>query len=108
MSVGIYEVIEEDIKSLDKYEGYPYLYHKEMVSLLLNGKEIKALVYIMNEEYTYNLPSNEYLKICMDGYKDFNFNNEELKRALEYTYENISKPDILSKTKDFYYKYYLK
>ena len=45
--LGIFEIDENDEKNLDRYEGYPTHYRKEFLNIELNGKTIKALVYVM-------------------------------------------------------------
>ena len=62
-----------DIFSLDSYEGYPTLYSKIYIPVKINNKKKKALIYIMNDDFDYHIPSIEYIKTCMEGYKDFGF-----------------------------------
>jgi len=45
----------------------------------------------MNEEFDYNVPSDEYIDICMEGYDDFNFDKNILEKALINTTQNIYK-----------------
>lgn len=47
-------------------KNYPFMYEKD----------IKALVYIMNEEVRDILrPSQTYFNTCLQGYKDFGFDD---------------------------------
>lgn len=87
--IGIYEISHIDELALDRYEGYPHLYHKKYVKININGKEEKALIYVMNKNFDYNLPSKHYIKICEIGYQDFNFDKKILDEALNITKQNI-------------------
>ena len=89
--LGVYEISIFDIKSLDEYEGYPELYSKSYISININNKEVNALIYIMNEEFDYCLPSKDYIKICKEGYNDFGFDKTILDKALEDTINNLPK-----------------
>ena len=83
--LGIFAITSRDEKALDKYEGYPGFYYKEYIPIQVNGKIKEALIYIMNDEYNYHIPSDSYIKTCEKGYDDFGFNKEILREALEYT-----------------------
>lgn len=80
--LGIFEIKEADEHSLDRYEGYPTFYRKEYLTIELDGKEIPALIYIMNEG-TRDIasPSERYLNTCLEGYRDFGFDPKYLKEA---------------------------
>ncbi len=80
--LGIFEIDEADERALDRYEGYPTHYRKECLKVELNGKPIKALVYVMNERIRgVMLPDIHYLNTCMEGYRDFGFDQSYLFRA---------------------------
>ncbi len=80
--VIIWEITEHDEKSLDRYEGYPTLYRKEIVKVKLNRKSTEVMVYIMNDLYAENLPSRYYYNTILQGYKSANFDEKILKNAL--------------------------
>ena len=82
--LGIFEIDELDEKSLDRYEGYPTHYFKEDIEVELNGKSIKAMVYIMNPKIRKVMPADMfYLRTCLEGYKDFGFDTNYLFKAYE-------------------------
>ena len=89
--LGVFEVSLLDIFKLDKYEGYPELYSKQYIPIKINGKEVNALIYVMNEEFNYNVPSDTYINVCMEGYDDFNFDKKILENALINTTQKIYK-----------------
>jgi len=45
----VYEVLEEDIESLDFYEGVPKLYERITCSVTLNGNKEQAEIYVPSE-----------------------------------------------------------
>ena len=55
--LGIFEISLFDIKSLDIYEGYPELYSKCYIPVKIDDKIKKALIYVMNDEFDYHIPS---------------------------------------------------
>lgn len=66
----LYEISGEDIKNLDRYEGYPNHYDKINVKLELNGgSEVEAITYIAQPDKTRNglKPSREYLNHLLKG-----------------------------------------
>lgn len=74
---------ENDVKALDRYEGFPHFYRKEILDVELEGKPIPAMVYIMNDGHPLGSPSDYYLDTIMDGYKSAGFNTEILTQAVD-------------------------
>ena len=89
--VGVWEVSGRDELALDRYEGYPTFYYKKELELPITGirtgivRQRKAFVYIMHEDRLLGVPSNFYMRVCMEGYYDFGFNCETLWEAYEYS-----------------------
>lgn len=81
--LGVYKINILDEFKLDRYEGYPNLYRKEFIEIELGHKKVKALIYIMNDGFDKKIPSNQYLDICYQGYRDFSFDQKILDKALE-------------------------
>ncbi len=85
--VLVWEITPADEAALDRYEGFPFLYRKETVTVKLDGKRVEAMVYIMNvgdDRWGYkplNQPSAHYYTTILDGYKAAGFNVEYLRRA---------------------------
>lgn len=77
----IWEIQPEDEKSLDRYEGYPSYYRKEMLDVEANGKTINAMVYIMNTNKEH-IPSDYYYRVLEQGYERFGFDKNILEQAL--------------------------
>jgi len=81
--VLLWELKEKDLQALDRYEGYPHFYRKEILDVELNGKTISAMVYIMNDGHPFGSPSDYYLNAIMEGYKSAGFDTEYLEQAVE-------------------------
>lgn len=80
--VGIWEITDSDEEQLDTYEGYPSHYRKEYLKLEVDGEEAIGLVYVMNNIRGVTPPSDHYLKVCYDGYKNFGLDTHYLLDAL--------------------------
>lgn len=81
--VGIWAISARDEKSLDRYEGYPHLYDKQVMTVTVNGLTVNALVYVMNPGQYVAPPLSSYLQTIRRGYKDFGFDPRPLMRAAD-------------------------
>jgi gamma-glutamylcyclotransferase (GGCT)/AIG2-like uncharacterized protein YtfP len=79
--VLVWEITPADEAALDRYEGWPFLYRKETVEVKVNGKAVKAMVYIMNEGRPLGQPSCYYYSTILEGYMDAGFDVDILRRA---------------------------
>ncbi len=79
--VLVWELTPADEAALDRYEGFPFLYRKEIVRIRLDGKTVKAMVYVMNEGKPLGQPSCYYYSTILDGYRDAGFDLDILRRA---------------------------
>ena len=80
--IGIWRISEEDEKRLDRYEGFPKFYRKQLFPMLMRGGDVgDVLAYIMNDGFQVEEPSFAYLRTCSQGYKDFGFDTKPLMRA---------------------------
>jgi gamma-glutamylcyclotransferase len=67
---AIYEVSEECLRRLDKYEGSDY----RRMNVIVNnedGEPIEAVTYIRSGRAEPGKPSPEYLAVMQQGYKDW-------------------------------------
>jgi len=90
--VAIYEISENEINILDKYENYPNLYQKKLLDIELYKKSLRVMTYIIRPEYEYHLPSIDYLTPCIKGYQDLSFDKQVLIDAIINTKNKITKP----------------
>lgn len=85
----IWELQKSDEKSLDRYEGFPFFYHKEFMEVEINGEVAEAMVYIMNDGYEIGMPSDYYLNTILDGYDAAGFEPTAIEKALETSQEYV-------------------
>ena len=91
--VAVWEVTEQHIRVLDRYEGYPMFYYKKSIPIDYKGfgrckdRSVNAFVYIMHEERSIATPTQYYIDACGEGYDYFGFDRAYLGEALEKSYE---------------------
>lgn len=77
--VAIWEVQPRDEKNLDIYEGYPNFYYKKDMVLNIKGiktgkiRRRKCFAYVMHEDRQLGVPSERYIRTCLEGYRAFGF-----------------------------------
>jgi hypothetical protein len=75
--VVVWDIQPEDEIALDRYEGWPRLYRKEIVQITLDGKKVKTMVYIKNDSREHP-PNLDYLGVISEGYKSAGFDGNYL------------------------------
>ncbi len=69
---AIYEVSEQCIPRLDKFEGHPTDYARQKVIVIDEDSErIEAITYIKAGQFEETQPSKEYLAVIQQGYRDW-------------------------------------
>lgn len=81
--VLIWSISASDERSLDYYEGFPIFYFKKNLSVIVNGEELEAMVYLMRLDATVGYPTERYIKTLEHGYRDFGFDMSILQEALK-------------------------
>lgn len=81
--VLLWKLKERDLQALDRYEGFPSFYRKEILEVELRGKTVSAMVYIMNDGHPFGSPSDYYLNTILEGYQSAGFDTEFLEQAVE-------------------------
>ena len=82
--VVIWEVTATDEAALDRYEGFPNFYYKKDIKLRYKGirtgkrRTVAAFAYIMHEDRPVGIPSNLYMRTCLEGYDTFYFDKNIL------------------------------
>lgn len=85
--VAAWSVTDGDEAALDRYEGFPAFYYKAEMRLPIKGirtgkvRMRNVFVYIMHEERPLGLPSEFYLETCLQGYRNFRFDEKILAQA---------------------------
>ena len=72
--IGLWKITKHCEKELDVYEDFPKLYSK----IYFKYNSIKTMTYIMNSNKLLK-PSNTYMKLIYQGYKDFGLELDHLK-----------------------------
>lgn len=85
--VLLWKIRETDEAALDRYEGYPHFYDKQMMEVELNGKPVLAMIYVMTPGYQYGIPSDYYADTILEGYETAGFDPQILKDAIDNAYE---------------------
>tara|TARA_Y200000002_G_scaffold237155_1_gene195900 strand:+ start:941 stop:1342 length:402 start_codon:yes stop_codon:yes gene_type:complete len=76
---GLFEISKSDEKKLDVYEDYPILYKKFYFSYY--GK--KVMTYTMIKKSAFKFPTERYLNVVKQGYKDCRLERKFLLKALK-------------------------
>lgn len=93
--VLVWEISEQDEKSLDRYEGYPAYYYKRELPVEvfpMDGGEpvqLTAMVYIMVDGHELREPTPDYYRVLAQGYHDFHFPMHILEQALRESRKKI-------------------
>ena len=85
--VSIYSVLEENIKYLDRFIGYPSLYRKKII--LIKNKQY--FTYEIKPNFNYCLPDSCYFQQCLNNYYYFGFSSKVLHMAKEEARQFIKK-----------------
>ena len=75
---ALFEISKSDEKKLDVYEDYPILYKK----LYFPYYNKKVMTYTMVNKTEFRYPTERYLNVVKQGYKDCNLNMNILNKAL--------------------------
>ena len=81
--VLLWGITEANERNLDIYEGWPRLYRKEYVPIMVDGKQRMAMMYVMNGGHELGEPSPGYFGVIAHGYKDFGFDLAVLDQAVK-------------------------
>ena len=86
---GVWEIGEQDERNLDRYEGFPRFYRKELFPVMvpdpeeLTGKLVTAMGYVMNDGYPIQAPTDGYFFTVYRGYSEFGLDKTPLIAAYE-------------------------
>ena len=75
---ALFEISKCDEKKLDVYEDFPVLYKK----MYFNYYNKKVMTYIMVNKTKFRYPTERYLNVIKQGYKDCKLDKKYLLRAL--------------------------
>lgn len=87
--VLLWKIRQADEKALDRYEGYPRLYGKEMLQVEVNGKAMSAMGYVMSPGYEFGIPSVGYAETIREGYEQCGLDTKPLEDAIQKAHETV-------------------
>ena len=76
---GLFEISKSDEKKLDLYEDFPTLYTK----IYFQYYSKKVMTYFMNHKSDFRYPTERYLNVIKQGYKDCGLDKSYLIKALK-------------------------
>ncbi len=80
--VLIWEIDGRDEHSLDRYEGFPNLYRKELFDINVNGEKKECMAYLMNKGHI-SPPTSYYYSVINQGYEANGMDTSYLRATLE-------------------------
>lgn len=80
--VALWKINSYDELMLDRYEGYPNSYFKDDINVNVGGRDVSAMVYIMDLKQNFGLPSEGYYDTVAQGYLDCGLDIDVLNKAV--------------------------
>lgn len=80
--VLIWDIDGRDEHSLDRYEGFPNLYRKELFEIEVDGEKKECMAYLMNKGHI-SPPTSYYYSVINQGYEANCMDTSYLRAALE-------------------------
>lgn len=88
LPIAIYKITETDEVAIDDYESlHTGLYYKTETPYLLHNEKSQTIIYFMNDNSTYELPSDRYYQTVKEGYLEHGFDIKYLEKALQKSKE---------------------
>ena len=98
----LWEITPDCELALDALEGYPAYYLKKMVRVLHNGKSVECMTYYMTGDLPDEYPTDGYLEMLIEGYKEHGVDNTQLYSSL-LLIQQIEKRRIEAEKTYFHY-----
>ena len=76
--LGLYKITRNCEKKLDIYEEYPDIYKKHYFNQKVSGKNVDIMLYVMNNKFSYSVPSQKYFEVIKEGYENWSFKTDFL------------------------------
>ena len=87
--VLLWKIRRADEQALDRYEGYPRFYGKQMLQVEMDGKEVSAMGYIMTPGHGFGIPSDGYADVIWEGYEQCGLDTKPLEDAINNAYAKV-------------------
>ena len=101
--VLLWEIDQRDELSLDRYEGFPRMYRKELFEIEVDGRIREGMAYLMNYGEIAP-PSPMYYNAIKKGYEDNGMDTSYLRAALErsvYHVQHQEQEEDIDEDEDF-------
>ena len=87
----LWKITSDCERSLDRYEGYPYLYGKLPVAVKdQSGQEFTVMAYVMSRRYlTPAIPPESYYQGILEGYRQNGLPMAALKKARDHAVREV-------------------
>lgn len=79
----LWDITDNNEKSLDLLEGYPYYYNKKEVTVLHNRKLVTAMTYFMYSDEKLSMPATHYFDMLKEGYLEHNIPLHQIEDAFD-------------------------
>lgn len=96
----LWRISKRDEQRLDRYEGFPYLYGKEAVTVItLDGVRREIMAYTMNSPFkdVPALPSSSYLEVILCGCRQNGINTAPVLEAVRRTQQELPEEAVPQK-----------
>jgi len=92
---ALFEITPDCERRLDRYEGFPSLYRKELFLVDIEGETHDVMFYRMNNTYV-DVPSDHYFQSIADGYIDWGLDEKPLTAAFVHAWKETREDRALS------------
>ena len=96
---ALWEISHRDLARLDRYEGWPSLYRRELLPVRFGDEELRAITYVMNDDYA-GLPSPLYYRTILHGYKQWGLPLDALEAARALVKRKLARLGVLTYVPD--------
>jgi gamma-glutamylcyclotransferase (GGCT)/AIG2-like uncharacterized protein YtfP len=79
----LWSITDQDLDHLDQLEGYPTYYDRAQVRVSQGSRIVLALCYSMQPGRSDSAPSDSYMNMVLEGYKQHNVPTEQLWNFVE-------------------------
>ena len=79
----LWSITDQDLDHLDQLEGYPTYYDRAQVRVSQGSRIVLALCYSMQPGRSDSAPSDSYMNMVLEGYKQHNVPTEHLWNFVE-------------------------
>lgn len=84
----LWKISKLDEARLDAFEGVPNVYTKQRIKVKLEKETVDAILYVMQPHFAVGEPTEKYLNIILNAYKEFGFDTKSLALGLWFSMQN--------------------